>query len=332
MANENDGLKMDSRFIPFPSSVSSEAQAVLRSLVNQDGVPINALYTMPEADDSHAWRQLKAAVDRQYDAKAEAQELSLQATAETLTMGDVTVYLATPAVPVKSDCAVIDLHGGALVFGGGKACRNGARSRADLHGVRCYGVDYRMPPDAPYPAALDDCLVTYRHVLERYGSENIVICGRSAGGNLAAATLLRARDEGLPMPAGLVLLSPEVDLTESGDSFAVNRRVDVMLPGSLMQNNLLYAHGADLAHPYLSPLFGELDGFPPTLLQCGTRDLFLSNTVRMHRSLRAAGVAAELHVFEAMPHGGFMGTTPEDRELEREVNEFVSRQLRLCQV
>ncbi len=332
MANEHDGLKIDSRIIPFPNSISPEAQAVLRSLVNQDGVPIYSLYTTPDAEDLEAWRLFKIAADQQNEARADALEPSLQATAETLKLGEATVYLARPAEPAKSDCAVMDLHGGALVVGGGKACRNAARVRAEQHGVPCYGVDYRMPPDFPYPAALDDCLTTYRHMLEQYAAAKIVICGRSAGGNLAAATLLRARDEGLPMPAGLVLLSPEVDLTESGDSFAVNRLVDVVLPDSLMPNNLLYAAGADLTHPYLSPLFGKLEGFPPTLLQCGTRDLFLSNTVRMHRALRAAGVNAELHVFEAMPHGGFMGKTPEDRELEREVNTFVSKQLQLNEV
>ncbi len=180
-----------------------------------------------------------------------------------------------------------------------------------------------MPPEHPYPYALDDCLLAYRYLLDRHGAPNVVIGGRSAGGNLAVATVLRARDERLPMPAGLVLLSPQLDLTESGDSFEVNRMVDVMLPGSLMPNNLLYANGMDLAHPYLSPLFGDLAGLPPVFLQSGTRDLFLSNAVRMHRALRRAGAAAELHVFEAMPHGGFMGATPEDRELAEEIARFV---------
>ena len=200
--------------------------------------------------------------------------------------------------------------------------------QADLHGVRCYGVDYRTPPEHPYPAALDDALAAYAHVLERHASGNVVIGGRSAGGNLAVAMLLRAREEGLPMPAGLVLLSPEVDLTESGDSFEVNRLVDVMLPLPLKSANLLYANGADLSHSYLSPLFGDVTGLPPTLLQSGTRDLFLSNTVRMHRALRRAGVSAELHVFEAMPHGGFLGGTPEDLELSGELVRFVRTRLR----
>jgi epsilon-lactone hydrolase len=189
----------------------------------------------------------------------------------------------------------------------------------------CHGVDYRMPPEYPFPAALDDAVSAYRDLLARYDPARIVVSGRSAGGNLAAALMLRAKVERLAMPAGLILLSPEVDLTESGDSFQTNRLIDVVLPGSLMASNRLYAGAADLSDPLLSPLFGDLAGFPPTLLQAGTRDLFLSNTVRLHRRLRDAGVAADLHVFEAMPHGGFTGSTPEDEDLDREISRFLAR-------
>ena len=122
----------------------------------------------------------------------------------------------------------------------------------------------------------------------------------SAGGNLAAALLVRSRDEGLPMPAALVLPTPMVDLTESGDTFQTLNGVDGGLRSQIAVN-LLYANGHDLTDPYLSPLFADLSGFPPTFLQSGTRDLFLSNTVRLHRKLLAAGVDTELHIFEAMP-------------------------------
>jgi acetyl esterase/lipase len=178
-----------------------------------------------------------------------------------------------------------------------------------------------MPPLHPYPAALDDCMAVYKALLEQRSPRDIFVGGASAGGNLAAALIVRARDEGLPMPAGLVLLTPEVDLTESGDTFETNRFADNVL-GSLMQANLLYANGQDLRDPYISPLFADVVGFPPTFLQAGTRDLYLSNTVRMHRKLRAAGVLAELHVFEAMPHGGF-GGAPEDVELRMELRRFL---------
>jgi monoterpene epsilon-lactone hydrolase len=153
-----------------------------------------------------------------------------------------------------------------------------------------------------------------------------VVDGGSAGGNLAAALMLRARAVGLPMPRALMLFTPEVDLTESGDTFDTNEGVDYVLLNRLTDSIALYANGHDLRDPFLSPLFGDLSGFPPTFLQAGTRDLFLSNTVRMHRALRAADVDAELHVWEAMPHGGFFGA-PEDAEIGVEVRKFLAKHL-----
>lgn len=323
MTDQPTGVQVDRRIVPFPTSISPEAQAALRRAVRDDGVPLNALYPVPEPDDHHAWVQLKAATDAHYAAAVQGLAGSLHATVTTTDIGGAIVHVATPQASDRPDCAYIDLHGGALVFGGGEACRAGAQMQADQHGVLCYGVDYRTPPQHPFPAALDDCLAVYRHAIARHGAENVVVGGRSAGGNLAVAALLRARDEGLPFPAALVLLSPQVDLTESGDSYEINRIVDVVLPGSLNASNRLYANGADLAHPHVSPLFGDFTGFPPTFLQSGTRDLFLSNAARMHRRLRQAGIRAELHVFEAMPHGGFMGNTPEDAELAGEIARFV---------
>jgi hypothetical protein len=148
------------------------------------------------------------------------------------------------------------------------------------------------------------------HLGERPGR-----CGGSAGGNLAAALLLRAKAEGLPMPAALVLLTPEIDLTESGDSFTTLAGVSVGLQ-PLHDVNLLYANGHDLHDLYLSSLFGDLSGFPPTLVICGTRDLFLSNAVRMHRKLREAGVDADLHIFDGRPHAGY-GTRPKRQQWAR---------------
>lgn len=328
MDEQSFGVRLPARVLPAPQSISAEARAALDRLVDADGIPINAKQPLPDPEDRDGWVRIKAAVDAHYAAGIMDLAGSLRASVETVQLGDTVVHVATPDTATIAEEAYLDLHGGALVFGGGEACRVGAQMQADLHGVRCYGVDYRTPPEHPYPAALDDTLAAYVHVLERHKPSDVMIGGRSAGGNLAVAMLLRAREAGLPMPAGLVLLSPEVDLTESGDSFAVNRLVDLMLPLPLRAANRLYADGADLSDPALSPLFGDLTGLPPTLLQSGTRDLFLSNTVRMHRALRRAGVSAELHVFEAMPHGGFLGGTPEDLELSCELVRFVRTCLR----
>lgn len=328
MGDQSIGVALQSRLIPFPSSISPEARANLKRLVGEDGVPLHALHAMPLPEDHAGWMTIKSAVDVQYAAALKSLAGTLRSSVETIRAGDATLHIATPETLLRPDCAHLDFHGGALVFGGGEACRAAARGQADQHGLRCYGVDYRMPPEHPYPAALNDAMAAYRHVLERHAPSCIVVGGRSAGGNLAVAMLLRAKDEDLPLPAGLILLSPQVDLTESGDSFQVNRMIDVVLPGSLMRNNKLYAGDADLSDPYLSPLFGDLADLPPTFLQSGTRDLFLSNAVRLHRAMRRAGVDADLHVFEAMPHGGFMGNTPEDRELTEEVSRFVRARLK----
>jgi acetyl esterase/lipase len=244
------------------------------------------------------------------------------------TIGGVPVHVVTPAeIDDEDDTVYFEVHGGAFTMGFGDACRAMAKVTASQVRMRVWGVDYRTPPDAPHPAPLDDCMAAYRGLLEDHDPARVVVGGQSAGGNLAAALILRARDEGLPLPAALVLLTPEADLTESGDSFATLLGIDPVLTESLADSIALYAAGHDLTDPYLSPLFGALEPpFPPTLLQAGTRDLFLSNAVRMHRKLRAAGVEAELHVFEAMPHGGFFGA-PEDDELGDEVRRFVQAHL-----
>lgn len=313
-----DGVTLAERTIPWPRSLSPAAVAFLQA---SHAAPAR---TMPPASDTEAWRKAIAATDTmmvQYFAGLD----EAGAVSETATVGGVTCHQVRPAGHQASDRRVyLDIHGGGLVFGAGEFARLGAVRVANLHRVETIAADYRMPPDHPYPAALDDCVAVYAELVARHGAGNVVIGGSSAGGNLAAALLLRARDEGLPMPAGLVLLTPEVDLTESGDSFETLLGLDPVLKSRLTDSIALYADGHPLDDPYLSPLFGDLAGFPPTLLQSGTRDLFLSNTVRMHRRMRDAGVAAELHVFEAMPHGSFMGA-PEDAGMQRELAGFVAR-------
>ena len=155
----------------------------------------------------------------------------------------------------------LDIHGGALIFGGGDLARLSGSRNAAVTGLVHWAVDYRVPPRHPFPAALDDVTAVYRALLDQRDPSDIVVGGGSAGGNLAAALLLRAKDEGLPLPSALVLLTPEADLTESGDSFHTVAAFDNTL-GSLRPVNLLYANGRDLADPYLSPLFGDLVRLP----------------------------------------------------------------------
>ncbi len=309
------------RSIPVPTSVSAEAQRALAG--GADLIAASASAPYPALDDPAGWRAYIEFADSMLLGMFESQAAQFAGTVDTMQVGDVPVFDITPDRVDFPGVVQLDIHGGALIMGAGECCRAMATLAATGTRMHTWSVDYRMPPDHPYPAALDDCIAVYRALLEVSPSDRVVVSGASAGGNLAAALLVRAHDEGLPLPAALVLLSPEVDLTESGDSFSTNLGIDSVLTRRLADANALYAGDHDLAHPYLSPLFGDVASFPPTFLQTGTRDLFLSNTVRMHRALRAAGVDAELHVFEAMPHGGFWGA-PEDREITDEVRRFVA--------
>jgi epsilon-lactone hydrolase len=316
-------IHLDARAIPVPTSISPEARTFLSR--GAESLVIDRDY--PPLEDTEGWlRWVEATDTNMQEMMAAAGGPPVEADLETLTIGDAPCYRAVARDPnAKSDNVYFTIHGGAFVAGGGEGCRAGAKLAAVLMGATVYAPDYRMPPLHPYPAPLDDCLAAYRGVLKRHGRERIVVHGMSAGGNLAAALMLRVAAEGLPLPVGLVLETPELDLTESGDSFQTNRFVDVVLYDSLDVMNRLYAGGHDLADPLLSPLFGDFSrGYPPTLITAGTRDLFLSNAARMLHRLRAANVPAELLVYEAMPHAGFFGA-PEDMIVKQDIRRFAER-------
>jgi acetyl esterase/lipase len=317
------GVKVEGRLVAWPRSVSEQARAYLAAFTSPEGVLLAPARDLAR-DDLAGWKASKAGFD-QFMASRMAGLPEPSSTVETIQVRGVTVHEARPADWRTDDRrTVLEIHGGAFVNGAGVFCRRGGQLTADLHGVRCWSVDYRTPPEHPFPEPLDDCLAAYRALIEACGAKNVVVTGTSAGGNLAAAMVLKARDEGLPLPAALVMRTPELDLTESGDSFEVNRTVDVVLGGSLASSIAAYAQAHDLSDPLLSPLFGDFTkGFPPSFLDAGTRDLFLSNAARMHRLLRRAGVPVELHIHEAMPHGGF-GGAPEDLEAALEVRRFVA--------
>jgi acetyl esterase/lipase len=312
-------LRIPARDLPVPRSISEAAQAALAAGY------ANVTPPHPALDDLDGWRAMIAAGDDGIVTMLGPMLADVGVESEPRQLGGVPGWrLLPPGSDAGDRRAYLAIHGGALVMGGGEACRiMGIRSALRV-GVPTWALDYRLPPEHPYPAPLDDCVAAYRALLEDHRPEEIVVGGESAGGNLVAAMVLRARDEGLPLPAAIVLATPELDLTESGDTFQTNAGVDTVLRGTLMPANLLYAGGHDLEDPYVSPLFGDFTrGFPPAILTSGTRDLFLSNTVRMHRALRAAGVEAELHVLEAAPHAGFFGIAPEDADLDREIRRFV---------
>ncbi len=278
---------------------------------------------LPALDDTEGWKIYIAETDAFVRSMVGDVTAHFKGDVENRHLGPCPLYVVTPEGVADDDRPVLfDIHGGAWVLGGGDLCQRTAIASAEAVRVRTWSVDYRMPPDDPFPVPLDDCLTAYRALLDEREPTEIVVSGTSAGGNLAAALILRARDEGLPLPAAVVFNTGAFDLTGSGDSWQINDGLDNVLSGPVEPCTELYAGGHDRREPYISPLFGDLSGFPPAVLLSGTRDRLLSDNVRMHRALRAAGVEAELHVWEAAGHGGFLGMAPEDAERFAEIRRF----------
>ena len=325
-APEAEGhVALQPQTIPPPQAVSDAARTYLATPFWAGARPPLA------ADDLEGWKAAIAEVDRMLEPMVEGMLAASEADVEKTSLGGVTVYVGAPRTiaPERQGQAHLYIHGGGWAFMGGEACRGQAAQQASKLGLTTYAVDYRNPPEHRFPAALDDCVAVYREMLKTYRPENIVISGMSAGGNLTAAAALRIRDEGLPWPAAVGMMTPCVDGAFISDTLATNAQLDIVLKSSSMAEFWgVYAGGHDRTDPYLSPLHADFGkGFPPALLQSGTRDLLLSDTVRLHRALRNAGVEAELHVWEAMPHGGFGGLAPEDAELIAELKAFFGRHL-----
>lgn len=200
--------------------------------------------------------------------------------------------------------AVLYLHGGGYVVGSVLSHRELGARIARAARARVLVLDYRMAPEAPHPAAVDDAVGAYRSLLDQgYTPENTVIAGDSAGGGLAVATLTALRDQGIPLPAAAVVLSPWVDLTLSGETFTSKATEDPVLT----QENLrlwsgLYAADRDPAEPLISPLHADLSGLPPLLVQVGTAEMLLSDAERLVEKVRAAGGAVEYQPEEGLFH------------------------------
>lgn len=232
------------------------------------------------------------------------------------------LYLARPHRAFFPTRAILYFHGGGLVFFNGPSVGYDAALEAVRLEVPVYGLDFRQPPDFPFPAARDDALAAYTQLLDRYSPSDICFSAISGGANPAVSALYTARDRGLPMPAGLFLKSPMIDLTESGESFIVNAD-DPALPGGMKEAGLLYAAGAPLDDPAVSPLFGDPFGFPPVLLQTGEFDVMQSNATRFHEKLLARGVSSTLDIVPKSPHGGFGGGTHEDHVAHTAMKRFL---------
>jgi len=301
-----DGTAHIMRVVPMPTTVSPGAQKWLKEIEGDS--PHDATLAERRARTDR-WQQSQSAeAKRLYPVNVEAQTIAGVRT-------DIITPRITPAQNVKR--VLINLHGGGFNSDSGSLIEG--IPICNLAKIKVVSVYYRLAPENPFPAAVDDVVAIYKELLKTYQPSSIGIFGTSAGGILTAEVTVKLKQLGLPLPGALGLFTMLADFSRTSDSqqlFALNGFSGGIAPQDPNRgHDEEYAGKTDLRDPVLSPLFADLHGFPQSLLVTGTRDALLSSTSIFHRALLHAGVDAQLVVFEAMPHAfWYHFEFPETRE------------------
>jgi|SRR5579872_1717487 len=232
---------------------------------------------------------------------------------------------------LESNRTILFLHGGGFVLGDYVTHRNFASRVALATGARTLVPNYRLAPEDPFPAGVQDAVAAYDALLgEGVSPSRLVVMGDSAGGGLAASLLLSLRDSGRPLPALGVVISPWTDLTLSGESYRTRVDLDPIDREQLLRRMAaMYVPKGDPATPLASPLFGDLRGLPPLFIQAGDHEVLLDDSVKFAESARAAGVDVEIEVWPEMWHGWYMAAPalPEANEVITRIGAYVRRRM-----
>jgi monoterpene epsilon-lactone hydrolase len=317
------------RTLPPPTGGSDELRDAIANLPQPD------LATMQIVPQNEAeWHALVAKLDagKAETNQAFAEQLGVSITQEEIE--GINVYHVTPAEvdPQHAEHLFVYLHGGAYVLNGGKAGLAESIIIAHRLKMRVLHIDYRLPPQYPAPVGRDDVVSVYQHLLQERPAKSMAMGGTSGGGNMTMATVQRLIELGLDVPGALYLGTPGTDMSNTGDSWILNEGIDHVLitrKGMLEACMALYAPGRDLKDPLISPHYGDVHGFPPTLLITGTRDMLLSPIVRTHIKLRQAGVVADILVYDGVAHGDYIAVmnSPESLHAYAELNAFTLQHL-----
>jgi monoterpene epsilon-lactone hydrolase len=289
-----DGTAFVTRVVPVPETISAEARKWLGRIVSDAAAPEPTV------------EQARAGVDKWQAGAGEAFRKLYPANVAAGTMAGVPVRLVTPLTmsPENRDRVLLNLHGGGFRVDSGSLTES--IPMASLTGMKVVSVLYRMAPEHPFPAAVDDAVAVYKELLKTYPASHIGMYGTSAGAILTAEVTVKLRQLKLPLPAATGIFSGMGDFSHNGDSqalFSLNGfagHLDPPVKDGLDRS--AYAGTTDRRDPVLSPLYADLSGFPPTLFVTSTRDMLLSGTTILHRAYLRAGVDARLVVFEALPH------------------------------
>ena len=289
--------------------------------------------TFPAPDDVAAWKQIQTARIQPLEARADEIARIFQVTYEEDELGGVPVLLVTPESLASERKIAVYVHGGAYVLHSAKSTLGSAALFSRVTGLKVISIDYTLAPQAKWPEVLEEVVAVFESLIDQgYRMDDIAFYGDSAGGGLAAGATLKMRDEGMGMPGAVVLWSPWSDISETGDTYVTLRDAEPFYTykGVLGPSALAYADEADHKHPYVSPVYGDFSaGFPPTLIQGGTKEIFLSNFVRLYQAIDAAEQVVKLDIYEGMPHV-FVVARPasaESRAAMKKVSAWVNEYL-----
>lgn len=317
------------KILPTPSTASPELQRAISA-----AAALARDTALPAPQTLEQWRAAIAASHGFGLQRLAAIRERFPVTISERQLGGVTVREVVPAAldPAHKHRALLHFHGGAYVVYGGESGLSEAVLAASHTRRRVVSVDYRMPPDHPFPAAVDDAVAAWTALTQTQGPDATGVFGSSAGGGLLLAMCLKLKALGRPLPGALAPSTPWTDLAGESDSYQVNAGVDGVLPfydGMLFAAARLYAGETSLADPLISPVHGAFDGFPPTLLTTGTRDILLSDTVRLYRRMRDDGVEARLEAYEAMSHAEYSVAfdSPESASVFTDIGRWFDRWL-----
>ena len=319
------GREVPAHVIPVPGTVSEAMQKIIAD----PKAPPQWFRKTPQTPEQ--WHEVICGYDEEEKKNSRLIRAALKVCTEELSVAGVTCHRVTPVEVSHPDRLLIHTHGGAYVFGTGEAGLSEAALVAAYSQSPVVSVDYRMPPAYPCPAGIEDVVTVWQEMLKSHDRAHSAMFGSSAGGGMTMAATLKLKQLGLPLPAALFLGSPWAHIDKIADSQSANAKTDNLLyvyDDLLAAAARLYANGQSLDEPLLSPLCGDLRGFPPSIIMTGTRDLFLSLAALTHRTLRMADVPAELYVFEAASHIQFLFfPAPECDEAMKAVAAFFDRHL-----
>jgi epsilon-lactone hydrolase len=268
--------------------VSAEQREILDAVLRQSAFPVGS-----DVDEQR--RLLRALLS--------AQPLPAEVTVTEAALDGVrTAEITVDGIEPRH--VVLYFHGGVYVMGDAFLAAELASQVGRRTGAKVISVDYRLAPEHPYPAAVDDALAAYEALLQNgTAPSDIVFAGESAGGGLAIATMVNARDHGLPLPAAAFVMSPYADLTLAGTTMETRREVDPLLGLELLQARVPdYTSGHDAALGLISPVFADLSGLPPLIIQAGTHEVLLDDAVRLARQAATADVEVTLDITPGVPH------------------------------